>query len=386
MKYGQKIISSIILLALCATLLSCPTAAAGQAYTLHAVVDLGVGGLVGGFSGYWYLQQNTSIEYQYWGQVSSAVQSWNSVGSNPLISFSYTSTPYNTSPKLRFLVDNYGAAFRGQTIYYDSTGHALSEIAKDSGPDGPWDYCIIRLNNSKIEQDVFAYISESNYTKDKGVKSTAAHEIGHALGLSHHDSHSVLMQSDLENRLIRDNITSPQAGDIAGAVDAASRSNTNINEASSALREISDVNTPAYSKHSLEEFIQSYSSMSIGTFKNYGKIIGMGGGIINLCGHILDDTAYYVECIFETDAGQEIRALEYIGFGEQKNMNNVLPKNGKYALFLSESQGCSYIVDPELSLQHIVNDEIVWNPAAQAAIELTSNRMDMTAVLDLFTH
>ncbi len=34
----------------------------------------------------------------------------------------------------------------------------------------------------------------------------------------------------------------------------------------------------------------------------------------------------------------------------------------------------------------LTKDEIVWNPTAQAAIELTSNRMDMTAVLDLFTH
>lgn len=105
--------------------------------------------------------------------------------------------------------------------------------------------------------------------------------------------------------------------------------------------------------------------------------------MINLGGHILDDTAYYVECLFETDDGQELRVLEYIGFGEKKSMTNVLPKSGKYALFLSESQDEIYIVEPELTLQHIVNGEIVWNPTAQAAIDLPATRMELSAVTNL---
>ena len=100
-------------------------------------------------------------------------------------------------------------------------------------------------------------------------------------------------------------------------------------------------------------------------------------GVINLGGHIMDDTAYYVECLFETEQGEIIRALEYIGFGAARSMQHVLPKSGQYLLFLSESMGYSYLVDPELSLQHVVNGEVVWNPAAQAALDLPATRMDI---------
>ena len=103
-------------------------------------------------------------------------------------------------------------------------------------------------------------------------------------------------------------------------------------------------------------------------------------GVINLGGHIMDDTAYYVECLFETAQGEIIRALEYIGFGAARSMQNVLPKSGQYLLFLSESMGYSYLVDPELSLQHVVNGEVVWNPAAQAALDLPATRMDVASL------
>lgn len=47
---------------------------------------------------------------------------------------------------------------------------------------------------------------------------------------------------------------------------------------------------------------------------------------------------------------------------------------------LSESMGYSYLVDPELSLQHVVNGEVVWNPAAQAALDLPATRMDVSSL------
>jgi len=244
-----------------------------------------------------------------------------------------------------------------------------------------WSYCIIRINNEQIEYDYEKY--GPLYNKTEGIIGTVAHEIGHSLGLAHHNSHNVIINSNHKIRYIQRGIYTPQAGDIAGVAEII-KENYDNSERASAVEESDNISI-TQPKQSLADFTASYDRIETATFLRYGHIVGKGNGVINLGGHILDDTAYYVECIFQTESGKQFVVLEYIGFGAEKSMNNVLHKSGEYALFISESQGESYIVDPELSLQHIVDGEIVWNPAAQAAIELPQNRMELSSVLNLAT-
>lgn len=377
------IVKKVVLFLIIVFLLS-STAFAAE-YTKYGSVEANAAKLVGGPDGYWIYYQAPSLATSYLSPITSGVTYWNNTFHSTTFDIHYTtsanSVNYSNS-KLRFVAGNYGMGndmFRGETSFYKPNGYQIPfTYGEDYGPVSDWSYCIIRINNEQIEYDYEKY--GPLYNKTEGIIGTVAHEIGHSLGLAHHNSHNVIMNSNHNIRYIQRGIYTPQAGDIAGVAEII-KENYDNSERASAVEESDNISI-TQPKQSLADFTASYDRIETATFLRYGHIVGKGNGVINLGGHILDDTAYYVECIFQTESGKQFVVLEYIGFGAEKSMNNVLHKSGEYALFISESQGESYIVDPELSLQHIVDGEIVWNPAAQAAIELPQNRMELSSVLN----
>lgn len=194
----KKSFSTVIIVLLSIIVLSIPISAESPAYTRYSTVSNGQATLYGGPTGYWILYSTTSNSYNYQYDIDSAVKSWNSTSGQTTFNFNYTTTDNSSaysSSKLRFVVADYGSGvvYRGATYFYNSLG---SEIGSEvDGPDRNWYYCIIRINNTKITEDNIKYGSEPNYSWSKGVRSTAAHEIGHALGLGHHDTHNVLMNA-----------------------------------------------------------------------------------------------------------------------------------------------------------------------------------------------
>ena len=374
----KRLLSTIIALLFIASLTS---VAAAVDYTLYDGVLNGFQ-MIGGPTGYYTSYQSAAVNNQrlYTDAIYDGVELWNYTEDETGFSFDYTdesnAAHYNSS-KLRFVVGNYGLGFRGETIRYDVNGYDTKVPDLPSyGPRKDWAYAIIRINNQQILDD---YNNMESHILSFGVNSTVSHEIGHALGLKHHDAMSasgrpVLMHSEFTVRYIEHSVMGPGDGDIAGV------RRIYITGVDSNDRAAASTQTVTLPKQSLADFTAERDRVAVASFRGYGDIVARGNGVINLGGHIMDDTAYYVECLFETEQGEIICALEYIGFGAARSMQHVLPKSGQYLLFLSESMGYSYLVDPELSLQHVVNGEVVWNPAAQAALDLPATRMDVASL------
>lgn len=362
----------LLLLTIVVSLVAIPAAA--ENYTLFEGVEDG-SVLIGGLSGYWILYQIAGIPSEYATGVTNGVNAWNRTYSSTGCSFTYASdtNPNYGSSKLRFVISDYGLDFRGNTYRYDANGYDTAPPdLRDYGPRRDWAYSIMQINREAIEHE---YTSESKFSKTRSIQCTAAHEMGHAFGLKHYlnDNPVTLMHPQFSTRENK-NVYAPTQGDIDGVYEIYITGVDSNNNASASTQAV----TPP--KQSLADFTAERDRVAVASFRGYGDIVARGNGVINLGGHIMDDTAYYVECLFETEQGEIIRALEYIGFGAARSMQHVLPKSGQYLLFLSESMGYSYLVDPELSLQHVVNGEVVWNPAAQAALDLPATRMDVASL------
>lgn len=141
-------------------------------------------------------------------------------------------------------------------------------------------------------------------------------------------------------------------------------------------------------KTEISDMISSYDMISTVEYVGTGDIIEMGNGIIQFPGTAaIDDTAYYIENIFtvknvlkdETDGVLEantaqivgsstskiaettITVLEYIGYGDLASVDNAIDKSGEYLLFTVAGEGNLYALHPEVALQQIVDDEILWS-------------------------
>lgn len=136
--------------------------------------------LNGGVNGrYYYIDPNILNPTKYTSLIQNAVSSWNGNGTS--ISFSQT-TNYNSSAVDYYVKDYGNTNWRGVVGYFHSDGSQAMPNLGDA-PTSNYDYAEASLNNSYLSSD----------SSDLRSRSTAAHEFGHAVALSHSSVTSALM-------------------------------------------------------------------------------------------------------------------------------------------------------------------------------------------------
>jgi len=160
--------------------------------------------------------------------------------------------------------------------------------------------------------------------------------------------------------------------------------------------------------YTVEEFIQTWDVIAIGEFVGTGSIVGMGNGMIELPGTApFDSTAYYVETYYRLERvykGEEarlrsnakyinseeafygddsiIKVREYIGFGENADIEALIKKDGKYLLAFPVDNNDIVYLDYLYSLNPVDDKgNITWNTKVMSE----SSKMDGVTNLDRFS-
>ncbi len=108
------------------------------------------------------------------------------------------------------------------------------------------------------------------------------------------------------------------------------------------------------------------------TFAGMGEIVGHGNGIIDLGdGMIIDDTAYYLEYLYQIDevlqgdpalAGTEIAVLEYLGMGEEasgmQSPQAEYSEGTQQMLFIADDDGEYYFVNASAARTPLSKDGV----------------------------
>ena len=144
-------------------------------------------------------QDGTTVDY---GSVaSSAVLSWNAINttSSSDVDVAFSKISGVSGAEIIFMTTNRGAnGWSGFTYYHDANGNYINE---GGYPNKNYTYCSVLLNTHYLQ----------GRTNQRRI-NVCAHEMGHALGLMHGPSGS-LMESGISSVTT---LRKPQADDIAG--------------------------------------------------------------------------------------------------------------------------------------------------------------------------
>jgi predicted Zn-dependent protease len=163
--------------------------------------------LVGGPFGRYYTMDAGVAPTWYPVITANAVNSWNATGK---ASFSQT-TNYSISAVDVYAYDFGNTGWRGLTSFFKNPGVSVFDGGTQNTT-ANWDWAEVYLNHNAMYVDI-------NMSQPNRSMSTAGHEFGHALSLTHSSSAWQLLTSSI-SRYDTYNVYAPQDEDIALA-DAA---------------------------------------------------------------------------------------------------------------------------------------------------------------------
>lgn len=103
-----------------------------------------------------------------------------------------------------YMVNDFGSTnWKAATFFYDENSNLMNPSAGD--PSDDWKFVFIKMNHYYLYDEIDSL----------SLQSTAAHEMGHALGLAHNTDKSTLMYPYID-RYLDNHIYYPQNDDING--------------------------------------------------------------------------------------------------------------------------------------------------------------------------
>ena len=143
---------------------------------------------------------------------------------------------------------------------------------------------------------------------------------------------------------------------------------------------VSTVRNPAYTYRTVHDLANA-QYIIVAEFIDFGNVVGMGNGLIEIEGQKIDDTAYYIETVYSikdyikgnldsiSQKTNTISVLRYVGFGDynaaQEAKSKIEIQQGNTLMFLNRDQNENiFPIEPYYGINSIDEDgNIQWNSA-----------------------